>query len=173
MWPFPPHPVPTRTKGAAGVVRARWWSRWGVLVAGIALIGMSVALLEATPRPELRQIDLTVLSEEPDGRCEVRWRDPYAERDREGAHRCHTDRGALLKAPAYDPQTGFGWDSGWVLAEGDRKGDLYSLDEYEDTGADIGAYLLGLALLVTYAGLLPAGVQVRRRRPGSGAPAQG
>ncbi|MCJ0874100.1 hypothetical protein [Streptomyces sp. AP-93] len=143
-------------------------------MAGIALIGMSVALLEASEPPELRQIDLTVLSEEPDGRCEVRWRDPYAERDREGAYRCDTDRHALLKAPDYDPQTGFGWDSGWVLAEGDRKGELYSLDEYDDTGANIGAYALGLGLVVTYLGLRSAGVRLRlRRRPGGGAPAEG
>lgn len=149
-----------------------WWSRWCGVVAGLALIGLAVALAGSTPLPELRQIDLTVLSEEPDGRCQVRWRDPYAARDCEGAYWCDPDRDALLKGAAYDPETGFGWYTGWVLAEGERKGDLYSLDEYEDTGANIGGYLIGLGLLVTYGGLHGAGLRVWWRRPAGGAPAE-
>ncbi|MFZ3499584.1 hypothetical protein ACODT5_41345 [Streptomyces sp. 5.8] len=146
-------------------------------MAGIALIALSAGLYEPTPLPELRQIDLTVLNEDPDGRCEVRWRDPYAPRDRAGAYRCTPDRDALLKAPAYDPATGYGWDTGWVLAEGDRKGELYSLDEYEDTGTHTSQAVFGAGLFVTYIGLLAAGMRWRwrwpwRRRPDAGAPAQ-
>ncbi|MFE4260433.1 hypothetical protein [Streptomyces sp. NPDC056883] len=152
--------------------RSRWWSRWWVLVAGIALIVLSAGLYEPAPFPELRQIDLTVLNEASDGRCEVRWRDPYAPRDRAGVYQCDPDRDAVLKAPAYDPETGFGWDSGWVLAEGDRKGELYSLDEHDDTGSDVSEALFGAGLLVTYVGLLAAGVPVRLRWPGGGASAK-
>ncbi|MER5487846.1 hypothetical protein ABT024_32160 [Streptomyces sp. NPDC002812] len=159
------------------MLRARW-SRWWVLVAGIVLIALASTAYGATPYPELRQIGLTVISEEPDGRCEVRWRDPYGAstaRDREGAYRCDPDRDARLKAPDHDPATGFGYDAGWVLAEGKRKGELYSPDEYEDTGGVIGDYLFPVGLLVAYFGLLHAGVRLRwrRKRPGGRAPTQG
>lgn len=145
-------------------------------MAGIAMIALGVAAYEATPYPELRQIGLTVLSEAPDGRCEVRWYDVYASRTREGAHRCDPDRDPLLKAPAYDPETGFGWDSGWLLAAGPRKGDLYAPEDYEDTGAAFGDHLIPVGAFVTYMGLLAAGVRwrwwPRRQRPGGGEPAQ-
>ncbi|MEV4976431.1 hypothetical protein [Streptomyces scopuliridis] len=146
-----------------------WWPRW-VVVVGIALIALSVGLYAATPDfPEIRQVDLTVLAEKPDGSCEVRWRDPYAPRDREGTYQCDPDRSALLKASLYDPDTGHGWDSGWVLAEGAHKGELYSLDQDEDVvGAFVGAsdVLLVLGLLVTLTGLIAGGARAVRLRNG-------
>ncbi|MCP3759998.1 hypothetical protein [Streptomyces sp. TBY4] len=156
-----------------------WWSRWWILIAGIAISALGVAAYEATPYPELRTIQLFVLSESPDGRCEVRWYDVYASRMREGAYRCDPDRAVSLKPSGHHPETDYGYDYGWLRTEDSRKGDLYVPEDYEDTGAAFGDYLLPAGVFVMYIGLLSAGVPVRlrlrlgRRRPGGGAPAQG
>ncbi|MYU47367.1 hypothetical protein GTV15_00640, partial [Streptomyces sp. SID7803] len=105
--------------------------RW-ILALGLLLITGSAIVYAATPEmPELRQVDLTVLTEKRDGACTVRWRDPpFGHRSREGAYQCDTDRDPMLKAPDYDPpETGHGYDSGWVVAEGSDKGGLYVLGQ--------------------------------------------
>ncbi|NED12921.1 helix-hairpin-helix domain-containing protein [Streptomyces sp. SID9124] len=103
--------------------------RW-ILALGLLLITGSAIVYAAAPEmPELRQVDLTVLTEKRDGACTVRWRDPFEHRSREGAYQCDTDRDPMLKAPDYDPETGHGYDSGWIVAEGSDKGGLYVLGQ--------------------------------------------
>ncbi|WP_267714294.1 hypothetical protein [Streptomyces sp. CoH17] len=135
--------------------------RWVVLL-GLVLIGCSVAGYLATPDyPERETVDLTVLHEEPDGTCEVRWTDPYDGAEHTGSYRCDPYRSARLKAPAYEPGTDLGWDVGYVLAEGPHKGDLSSLDEDEDIEASIEATdgLLAVGLLVTIVGLVGGNIR--------------
>ncbi|WP_328903586.1 MULTISPECIES: helix-hairpin-helix domain-containing protein [unclassified Streptomyces] len=106
--------------------------RW-ILALGLLLITGSACAYAAAPEmPELRQLDLTVLSEKRDGACTVRWTDPYEHRTREGAYRCDPDRDPQLKAPSYDPETGHGWTSGFLVAEGPDKGELYVLGQDDD-----------------------------------------
>ncbi|WP_330278486.1 hypothetical protein [Streptomyces sp. NBC_00569] len=100
--------------------------------------------------PDTRQIDLTVISEKHDGRCTVRWQDPYHDggRRRESAYRCDPDRDAVLKAPNYDPDTGYGWDTGFMFTEGRHRGDLEpSLEEAEPYALSDALVLIGLALI--------------------------
>ncbi|WP_329452557.1 hypothetical protein OG894_37985 [Streptomyces sp. NBC_01724] len=127
-------------------MRHRPFFRW-VLTLGVLLFGWSAYLYASYP--ETRQIDLTVISEKPDGRCTVRWKDPYTDggRWRATAYRCDPDRDALLKAPNYDEDTGYGWDSGFMFTEGRHKGDLEpSLEEKEPYGLSDALVLIGLAL---------------------------
>ncbi|WP_445528752.1 helix-hairpin-helix domain-containing protein [Streptomyces cyslabdanicus] len=75
--------------------------RW-LLVCGLMLILCSTGLYWAAPDyPELRQTELTVLDEKPDGKCRVRWTDPFAHREREAPYQCDADRDEILKAPNY------------------------------------------------------------------------
>lgn len=120
--------------------------RW-VLALGLALITWSGVLYATRPDfPELEQVELTVLDEKPDGACTVTWVDPYGAGELEGSYRCDPERETTLKAPHYDDR-GFGWDLGWVLAEGPDQGDLYSLEE--DTAADDARIELSDALAMT------------------------
>ncbi|AXG76561.1 hypothetical protein [Streptomyces paludis] len=145
------------------------WPRW-VVVVGVALIALSAGMYAATPDlPEIRQVELTVLAEKPDGSCQVRWRDPYTDRDREDAYQCDPDRDDILKDSLHDPESGEGWDSGWVLAEGAHKGELYSFDQDKDVGGALGDasdILLLLGLPVTLVGLIAGGLRAVELRTG-------
>ncbi len=110
--------------------------RW-VASLGLILIGCSVWLYWKADSPELRQADLTVVREQPDGSCTVRWTDPFRDAEREGPYRCNADRDPILKAP--DPVTGFAWDTGHIVAEGSNKGDLYSLVQDDDVDEQLEA----------------------------------
>ncbi|MFE9885592.1 hypothetical protein [Streptomyces scopuliridis] len=103
--------------------------RW-VATLGLILIGCAVGLYWTAP--DLKQVDLTVVREQPDGACTVRWTDPFRGDEREGPYQCDADRDPILKAPDYDPDTGFGWETGFVVAEGSHKGDLHSLGQDDD-----------------------------------------
>ncbi|MFE6974957.1 hypothetical protein [Streptomyces sp. NPDC057682] len=128
--------------------------RW-VLTVGVLLIACSAALYMAAPgMPELRQIDLTVLDEEPDGSCRVSWTDPFDHTSREGHYRCEADRDPMLKAPNYEEGSDRGWDTGFVVAEGDDKGELYVLGQDDETTDS----RLGLSDILVTAGLLLASV---------------
>ncbi|MFD7562148.1 hypothetical protein ACFV7O_03060 [Streptomyces tendae] len=143
--------------------------RW-VLAVGLILIGCSAVIYVATPDyPELETVELTVVREEPDGACTVRWTDPYERAEHTGPYHCDPYRPATLKAPDYEPGTGLGWDTGYVLAEGPHKGELYSLDADEDIEAsiDVSDGLVTVGLLVTH-----RGVDRCVRRPGDGRPAR-
>ncbi|MBP0457492.1 hypothetical protein [Streptomyces montanisoli] len=106
--------------------------RW-VGTLGLLLIGCSVWLYATVPEP--KQVDLTVISERPDGACTVRWFDPFAKDldhvEREARYQCDVGRDPILKAPNYDPETGYGWDTGFVVPEGPHKGELEGDDNVE------------------------------------------
>ncbi|WP_432185219.1 hypothetical protein [Streptomyces tendae] len=135
--------------------------RW-VLAVGLILIGCSAVIYMATPDyPELETVELTVVREEPDGACTVRWTDPYERAEHTGPYHCDPYRPATLKAPDYEPGTGLGWDTGYVLAEGPHKGELYSLDADEDIEAsiDVSDGLVTVGLLVTIVGLVGGNIR--------------
>ncbi|WP_406144237.1 hypothetical protein [Streptomyces sp. NBC_01012] len=95
--------------------------RW-VLTIGVILLGCSAGVHMTLPDyPKLRQVDLTVLDEASDGRCTVRWTDPFDHREHEGPYRCDTERDPGLR------------DSGYVIAEGSDQGELYSLEGFNGT----------------------------------------
>ncbi|MGW1549764.1 hypothetical protein [Streptomyces sp. NPDC002346] len=136
--------------------------RW-VLALGLVLIACSVGLYMAAPGyPELRQVDLTVLDEKPDGACTVRWTDPFEHREREEPYLCDAERDPILKAPNYEPISGHGWDTGFVVAEGSDKGELHSLDE-EGEGTDgrieLSDTLVAVGLLLTVIGVVGGNIR--------------
>ncbi|WP_244217122.1 hypothetical protein [Streptomyces carpinensis] len=106
--------------------------------------------------PELRQVDLVVLDEKPDGACTVRWTDPFSHRERKGPYLCDPERDPILKAPNYDGSD-LGWESGFVVDEGSDKGQLYSLERDGDTTdwqIGLSDTLLVGGLLLTVVGLI-------------------
>ncbi|MCH0543340.1 hypothetical protein I3F58_28090 [Streptomyces sp. MUM 203J] len=143
--------------------------RW-ILALGLGLIGCSAGLYAAAPHfPELKQVELTVLEEEPDGACTVRWTDPYEHREREAPYLCDAGRAALLKAPHYDTGSGFGWDSGFVVAEGPDKGELYSLEEdggSDDWWIETSDALVLAGLLLAFVGLVGGNIRALSRALG-------
>ncbi|MFF2508256.1 hypothetical protein ACFVTY_33560 [Streptomyces sp. NPDC058067] len=128
-------------------MRHRPFFRW-VLTLGVLLFGWSAYLYASYP--ETRQIDLTVISEKPDGRCTVRWKDPYSDggRRREAAYLCDPGRDAVLKPSHSILGTENGWETGFMFTEGPHRGDLEpSLDEKDPYGLSETLVLFGLALL--------------------------
>ncbi|MEU2994821.1 hypothetical protein AB0N20_19400 [Streptomyces griseoincarnatus] len=58
--------------------------RW-VTAAGLLLVVLGFVVWQTgRDHPELEQVELTVLEEEPDGTCAVRWTDPYGAGQRTG-----------------------------------------------------------------------------------------
>ncbi|MFD3484813.1 hypothetical protein [Streptomyces sp. NPDC058665] len=145
--------------------------RW-MLALGLALVGGSILLASSTGDfPELRQLDLDVVDEKPDGACTVRWTDPFEQREREEPYRCDPDRDPILKAPDYDPVSGLGWETGFVVAKGPDRGELYSLDEDvpAETGgvrAELSGTMAGGGLLLTAVGIAGGGFGVVMRASG-------
>ncbi|MFE5882490.1 hypothetical protein [Streptomyces hydrogenans] len=95
------------------LLTGRW--RW-LVVASAAVFALNwnwIGAAEADP-----QIDLTVVSEEADGGCVVRWTDPWDGTERSGPYRCDPDRDPLLAD----------WETGFVVSYGPWKGDLYGYD---------------------------------------------
>ncbi|MFI5808521.1 hypothetical protein [Streptomyces sp. NPDC051561] len=142
--------------------------RW-VLTLGFVLFACSVGVYAAgSDLPDARQIDLTVLDEEPDGSCRVRWIDPYQKRAREASYQCDPGRSDLLKAPQYAGSRGYGWESGFMLTEGPERGNLEDLATEQDLShADVllmlGTPLIALGLIGGNLRALPRvlGVQAR------------
>ncbi|MFI5758094.1 hypothetical protein [Streptomyces sp. NPDC051569] len=125
--------------------------RWLVLL-GAAALALGIAGDHASDMDP--QIDLAVLSEQPDGTCQVRWTDPWSGAKREGPFHCDPDRDPLL----YD------WWTGFVVSYGPWKGDLYDA-EWRGTvanDANIWASDGGRALVVV--GLAGGGISRWRRR---------
>ncbi|WP_285564293.1 helix-hairpin-helix domain-containing protein [Streptomyces sp. RTGN2] len=142
--------------------------RW-VLTLGVLLIGCSAAVYTTAPEmPELRQVDLTVLEEAPDGACTVRWKDPFDQRRHEAPYRCDTTRDPVLKAPNHDLRTGHGWDTGFVVAEGGARGELYSRSEDDEAAGRIGLSdtLTVIGLLLTITGLVGGNIRAVPRLRG-------
>ncbi|MFF0480293.1 hypothetical protein [Streptomyces sp. NPDC004435] len=114
---LPPGPEPDaaeRRKERRRLLTGRW--RWLVVVAAavFAVNWNWVGAQDADP-----QIDLTVVSEEPDGSCVVRWKDPWSGTDRSGPYRCDPGRGEGLVGV---------WETGFVVSYGPWKGELYGYD---------------------------------------------
>jgi len=135
--------------------------RW-IVALGLVLIGCSVGLYATTPdHPELKQVDLAVLREEPDGTCTVRWTDPFGGGRREGPYLCDAERDPVLKAPNYRPGSDIGWDTGFVVAEGPDRGELYSpgVDESIDRSLGPSDQLLVVGLLLTIVGVVGGNIR--------------
>ncbi|MET8468470.1 hypothetical protein ABZY90_05470 [Streptomyces sp. NPDC006422] len=125
----------------------------------VVLVACSAVASALTPGyRETMQIDLTVVDEKPDGTCTVRWEDPFRDdgTQREAAYACDPDRDPLLKAPAYDEATGYGWESGFVYVEGPDKGDLEPSALGQDAGDN--PYALSDALVIIGLPLLAVGL---------------
>jgi len=125
--------------------------RW-VLTLGFVLFACSVGMYATgSDLPEARQIDLTVLAEKPDGSCRVRWTDPYQKRAREASYQCDPGRSDLLKAPQYS-DSGYGWETGFMLTEGPDRGNLEDLSaepglRHSDVFLLLGSALIAVGLI--------------------------
>lgn len=121
--------------------RRGWWRgafRWAVLVGLIALVLSGYWAGRSSHDP---QVDLTVLSEQSNGDCTVRWTDPFDDGGRTGPFHCDSGRDPLL---AYR-------EIGFVVSYGPWKGDLYTSDlrgtsAYDDVDSlGLGGFVLVLA----------------------------
>ncbi|SCD40413.1 hypothetical protein GA0115241_10174 [Streptomyces sp. DpondAA-D4] len=122
-----------------------------LLVAGLA--GVVLATVWAERSESDPQIDLTVLSERSDGRCVVRWNDPFDHQRRTGPYRCDPARDPLLDD----------WETGFVVSYGPWKGDLYNA-ELEGTSAFTVMDTVGVGgLLCALVGLVGGAVHLIRR----------
>ncbi|MDI9832779.1 hypothetical protein [Streptomyces sp. KAU_LT] len=120
--------------------------RW-VLTAGVVLFACAVGLYATgSGMPDVRQIDLTVLDEKPDGSCTVQWNDPYRHRTREASYRCDPTRADVLKAPRYDGSDQ-GWDTGYMITEGPRRGNLWNLSTDDTPSRPEVLLMLGTPLI--------------------------
>ncbi|MFE2291215.1 hypothetical protein [Streptomyces sp. NPDC059452] len=144
--------------------------RW-VLAIGLALITWSGFVAMTAPEPlELEQVELTVLEEKPDGACEVAWANPFEfDDERTGSYRCDPRRSSSLKAPEPGSDDDYGWDTGWVLAEGPDKGELSSLEESyraHDEQIDLSDTLIMFGLLVTFIAVVGGNIRSLSRMSG-------
>jgi hypothetical protein len=151
--PPPPAAVAGAAPATAGRKRHRGVFRW-VLLIGVVCLGLGTAGSNASDHDP--QIDLTVLSEEADGRCVVRWTDPFDGRERTGPYHCDPGRSPLL----HD------WSTGFVVSYGPWKGDLYNAD-WEGTRANHANEAAGLTgLALTPLALIGGAVRWWTRRAG-------
>ncbi|MFH9957835.1 hypothetical protein ACH4OX_26960 [Streptomyces roseolus] len=106
--------------------RRRLTGRWRWLFVVSALV-LALARTWTDASDADPQIDLTVVSEEADGSCVVRWTDPWDGRERTGPFRCDPERGAGLED----------WETGFVVSYGPWKGELYGFqgDRYHGSAA--------------------------------------
>ncbi|MFJ4872150.1 hypothetical protein [Streptomyces sp. NPDC088757] len=140
--------------------------RWRRLVLASVLV-LAPAVPWGLASVDDPQIELTVLSEGPDGDCVVRWKDPWDGRERTGPFRCDPDRDPLLAR----------WETAFVVSYGPWKGELYGWVGDERHGSPAQDVTDGLAAggaLGLLAGLAGGGVSLwrrRRRRRGPSGPA--
>ncbi|MGW0934514.1 hypothetical protein [Streptomyces sp. NPDC002666] len=146
--------LPVATGPAVETKRRRpWWRgtfRWLLLV-GCLMTALATSWSVAADDDP--QVDLTVIGERADGRCDVRWTDPFDGRARTGAFHCHGYSGV--------PED---WDTGFVVSYEPFKGDLYD-EELRGTAAHSttdGVGLGGLALAAV--GLVGGTIRVVRAR---------
>lgn len=141
--------------------------RW-VASLGLILIGGSLGLfLTAPDPPDTKQIDLTVIHEQPSGACTVRWTDTFG-KDHQGPYTCDAERSSILKAPSYDPATGYGWDTGFVITEGPHKGDLDTteIDDEANWQLELSDDLLIGGVLLTIVGVVGGNIRSLARMTG-------
>lgn len=133
--------------------RRPWWRgtfRWLLLV-GCLMAALATRWSVAADHDP--QVDLHVIGERADGRCAVRWTDPFDGQPRTGAYHCHEYTGVLE-----------GWDTGFVVSYEPFKGDLYDA-ELRGTPAfstTDGVGLSGLSLVAV--GLVGGTIRVVRAR---------
>lgn len=141
--------------------RRPWWRgtfRW-LLLAGCLMTALATNWSVAADDDP--QVDLKVIGERADGRCDVRWNDPFDGRTRTGAFHCHGYTEGLED-----------WDTGFVVSYEPFKSDLYD-EELRGTSAYAatdGVGLSGLALAVV--GLVGGTVRVVRARTTAGGTAR-
>ncbi|MEV6202518.1 hypothetical protein AB0M64_21435 [Streptomyces sp. NPDC051771] len=132
--PAPPVPAtpgpPDAVSAEAGAARrkefrrrltGRW--RW-VLVVSSVVLALAWQWTDADDADP--QIGLTVVSEEADGSCVVRWKDPWDGRVRTGPFACDPARDPLLAD----------WENAFVVSYGPWKGDLYGYVGGRRVGSD-------------------------------------
>ncbi|MFE7400614.1 hypothetical protein [Streptomyces sp. NPDC057557] len=137
--------------------RRPWWRgifRW-VLVVGCLLVALATGWSEASDHDP--RVDLTVIGERSDGRCVVRWTDPFDGRKRTGPFHCAPYRGSVE-----------GYESGFVVSYPPFKGDLYD-SELRGTSAFAAMDIVGVGGLALVAAGVVGGagrfvVRTRRRR---------
>lgn len=139
-------------EGRARTPRRRGLGRWVVLVSAVVL-GLGIYGSEAAEHDPL--IDLTVVSEESDGSCVVRWTDPWTHQERTGPYRCDGERDPLL----HD------WETGWLVSYGPWKGDLYTSDWWGTPANEVNDALFACGALGVLAGAVGGGIGWMRRRP--------
>ncbi|WP_394436600.1 hypothetical protein [Streptomyces sp. SGAir0957] len=143
-------------------MRHRPLFRW-VLTLGVVLFGWSAYLYWSYP--DVKAVDLAVISEKDDGRCTVRWTDPYHDGGRrmEGAYRCDPDRDPSFKRTVYILGQADGYDTGFMYTEGPRKGHLEPADAEPYATSDV-LLLFGIALIAT--GLVGGNMRAAARLSG-------
>ncbi|WP_406382426.1 hypothetical protein [Streptomyces sp. NBC_01618] len=135
---------------SAPVVEARrrrpWWRgifRW-VFVLGCLL--MALATWWSVTSDDDPYVDLTVIGERGDGRCVVRWTDPFDGQERTGPFRCARYRASVE-----------GYESGFVVSYPPFKGDLYD-SELRGTSAFMVTDAVGFSGLALTAFVAVGGV---------------
>ncbi|MFJ9027479.1 hypothetical protein ACIRQP_02965 [Streptomyces sp. NPDC102274] len=142
--------APHRAPMSKTAHRRRAVFRW-ILLVGAVLLGLGIAADSAASKDP--QIDLTVISRQSDGTCEVRWSDPWSGARHEGPFRCDPDRDPLLED----------WWTGWVVSYGPWKGDLYDSDLRGTPADDVNAALFLAGVALTLTGLVGGSVKHRHR----------
>ncbi|MFB6962103.1 hypothetical protein ACFCYB_35240 [Streptomyces sp. NPDC056309] len=115
---------------------------------------------------EIQLVELTVPEEQSDGPCVVEWNDPWAGL-REGEYLCDLGRDPLLFGPPVRGDGPEGWDMGWMEAEGPNRGDLASVETWDDR-MDLSDTLFLLGLLPVLVGLVGGGARLVLRLRGRG-----
>ncbi|MEU1489445.1 hypothetical protein ABZ456_04190 [Streptomyces sp. NPDC005776] len=162
--PAPPQPqtappqesgLPVGTGPAVETKRRRpWWRGTFRYLLLVGCLMMALATSWTVAAEDDPQVNLTVIGERADGRCDVRWTDPFDGRPRTGPFHCHGYTDDALK----------GWDTGFVVSYEPFKGDLYDSELRGSPAVPTtdGVGLGGLALAVI--GLAGGTIRVVRAR---------
>ncbi|GFH75840.1 MULTISPECIES: hypothetical protein [Streptomyces] len=102
---------------------------FGIL--GLVLLGLSLTGTHLSTRDP--QIDLKVVREELDGRCDVAWSAPWDGELRKSAFQCDPNRDPILSD----------WETAFVVSYGPRKGELYQGGEVHPSSR--GEFIAGAA----------------------------
>ncbi|WP_326737166.1 hypothetical protein [Streptomyces sp. NBC_01022] len=133
--------------------RRPWWRgvfRW-LLLLGCLMVALATSWTVAADDDP--QVELKVIGERADGRCEVRWTDPFDGQTRTGPFHCSGYTGLLE-----------GWDTGFVVSYEPFKGDLYD-SELRGTPAFSTTDTVALGgLALAAAGIVGGTIRVVRAR---------
>ncbi|MFE1613130.1 hypothetical protein ACFW7P_30875 [Streptomyces albidoflavus] len=102
---------------------------FGIL--GLVLLGLSLTGTHLSTRDP--QIDLKVVREELDGRCDVAWNAPWDGELRKSEFQCDPNRDPILSD----------WEAAFVVSYGPRKGELYQGGEVHPSSQ--GEFIAGAA----------------------------